>query len=233
MRLTDIRAISYVGGLWTSRGGSATGNINTTGNITSTAVGTFGQFSFGSVSWILATQFLNLSASAHQGYNQVEWKTLKEVNVNRFELQRADDGISFNTIATIGARNNIAGSEYSYNDRLPFNGIAWYRVLAVDKDGKQNYSTIVPVKSNGSNKEFYLYKNPSSANVYIVSNSSHKGLYQYSINSVDGQLIQKGSVRLPESGGITTIQMSSHKPGTYLITLNNSTERLSGKISVR
>lgn len=232
--LAEIRAVQYSGGLWTSRGGTATGNTTTTGTITSNVVTTFGQFTFGSMDWFVPLQFLRFTAQRKQGYTQLDWATSREFNANHFDVERSDDGISFRKIGSTAAQNTSGNNQYLYNDNLPLNGTAWYRIRSVDKDGQYKYSNIAVVTERGNNSEgMYVINNPAYQYIYLFSGADRAGNYDYSLVNAGGQLMQKGKITTT-AGGVTTISLSAAMaPGIYILDVRNSKHRLSQRIVVR
>lgn len=232
--LAEIRVVNYSGGLWTSRGGSATGNITTTGTITSNVVTSFGLFTFGSMDWFVPLQFLRFTAQRKQGFSQLEWATAREFNAQRFDIERSDDGNTFRKIGATAANNNSGTNTYQYQDHLALNGTAWYRLRSVDKDGQYKYSNIAVVtdRSNNSNG-MYVINNPAYQYIYLFSGADRAGNYDYSLVNAAGQLMQKGKI-VAAAGGVNSIALSSAMaPGIYILDVRNDKHRFSQRIVVR
>jgi hypothetical protein len=231
--LAQIRVVNFTGGLWTSVGGSATGNIATTGNINSNAVSSFGLFTFGSIDWFVPIQFLQFTAVRKTGYSQLDWATAKEINADHFEVERSEDGLSFRRIGLVPANGNINANTYQYQDRLPLNGTAWYRIRSVDKNNHINYSSIAVVTERNTGAGLYVINNPVYQNIYISVTGNYGGKYEYSIYNNAGQLVQKGNLNAA-TGGVFTIPLTSAlSQGVYVLDVRNSTHRLTQKIVVR
>lgn len=77
--------------------------------------------------------------------------TAHEVNVRHYRIEACNDGLNFETIATIPAKtNSVRAQQYSY-DLAAYNYV-YYRVAKVEMDGNMPYSAIVwkkTVKENG------------------------------------------------------------------------------------
>src|SRR4030095_11545209 len=70
---------------------------------------------------------------------ELKWSTTDEVNDHHYEVERSVNGINFSIIATVSANSS---QEYQYFDVTPLNGISYYRIKQVNKNGKYSYSPI-------------------------------------------------------------------------------------------
>ena len=228
--LTAIRVAYYTGGMWTDVGGSATGNVTTTGDITSNAVSSFGDFTFGSNDYYLSLK-LNISAQRKQGFNLVEWQTINETNTAYFEIERSANTTTFYKIGT-AASFNTSSAKYSFKDVQPLRGTSWYRIKNVDKDGKIKYSGVVAVTNTESNKSFYVVNNPAYNVIYLSASDIYNGAYEYYISNTAGQLIQKGTLQL--TNGIVSIPLFAGIPsGAYILEVKNTQYKLTEKILIK
>ena len=104
--VSDIKVAHYNGGLWRSEGGTASGNVATTGTITSNAVSTFSPFTFGFETIPLPLNFISFTAERKTNYTLLKWTTANEQNVDHFAIERSNDGVRFYDIGRIAARNS-------------------------------------------------------------------------------------------------------------------------------
>lgn len=228
--LTAIRATWYNGAFWTDQGGSASGNILTTGNITSNSVSSFGSFTFGSIDFYLSMQFVSLHATRNAGYNLVQWKTADESNVRHYNIERSFDASLFSSIGTVAA---IGGGDYTFRDMSPSEKTTWYRIRGVDNDGKTKYSPVVMVAGLSSSPIFEVAGNVVSRYIHIMASVEYKGNYEYSIVNAAGQVLQKGNLSIANAG-ISSIEVNSAVGhGVYFLNIQNAQHRLAAKVNVR
>src|SRR5690606_24972185 len=72
--------------------------------------------SFGSESTLPVT-FIDVSASLEKNHVEVKWQTAHEREVLWYDVERSADGINFNSIGQIEAKNNNSEEQkYSFND---------------------------------------------------------------------------------------------------------------------
>jgi len=69
----------------------------------------------------------------------LSWKTANELNTSHLIIQHSTDGNSFTDIGTVKAIGSGANN-YSFTDTHPANGINYYRLVSVDKDGANSFS---------------------------------------------------------------------------------------------
>lgn len=225
--LTGVRATYYDGVFWRSIGGTASGNVLTTGNITSGSVSAFNSdFTFGSVSYVLPLKIISFTAGKRDDYVKLNWVIGNELNVDNYELQRSDDGINFYTIATQPPFNRNGTEFYSYDDRKTLKGTVFYRLKINNLNGQVSYSDIVSVQANEGNKKFYVITNPVGENVDIYANASVKGIYNYTITTTGGQLMQSGILDIKNEGIFSIHLKQVFAPGAYILTVKNETNTL-------
>jgi pimeloyl-ACP methyl ester carboxylesterase len=121
---------------------------------------------------------------------QLAWKTETEINSSHFILEKSTNGQLFNPIGTIAAAGfSNAENSYQYTDALPVNGVNYYRLRMVDKDGQFAYSNIVTIN----------LKDLKTLSASINSTLAGKGSIQFNISSNKSQpanlIITDGSGR--------------------------------------
>jgi uncharacterized repeat protein (TIGR03803 family) len=96
---------------------------------------------------VLPVQWLSFTAQKTGSAVLLQWKTAREENSLRFEVERSGNGNLFNSIGSITAAGNTASvSAYTFNDHHPAQGTNYYRLKQVDGDGKFSYSATVSVR---------------------------------------------------------------------------------------
>ncbi len=116
----------------------------------------------------LPITLLYFKATAQSQAVDLKWAAAKAWDFSHYELERSRNGQSFEKIATIDAEENTDYlTEFSYSDRKPLSGIAYYRLKAVDVDGKSEYKGMEVVQFMG--KSFEIYPNPISNGTLKVS----------------------------------------------------------------
>jgi len=74
------------------------------------------------------------------------------VKTDYFTIERSINGLSFLNEGTISSMNNTTSiHNYQYQVKNPANGINYFRLKMVDKDGKFTYSNILKIQTGALN----------------------------------------------------------------------------------
>jgi hypothetical protein len=132
-----------------------TGTIHLDGDFSVKNIKNLVEFNFGTSSTLTASAISvywgDIFADAKKNENVINWNTNKEINNDRFVVERATDGINFSgigLIATAGNKNN--GNVYNFTDNNFSEGTNYYRVKQIDVEGKASYSVVVRVSNNST-----------------------------------------------------------------------------------
>jgi Secretion system C-terminal sorting domain len=96
---------------------------------------------------LLPVTLTPLKANYANGIANLNWGTQQESNSSHFEIERSRDGSSFSSIGKVAAAGfSSLEKAYRFNDIKVNNGVNYYRLKAVDKDGSFSYSNTVAVQ---------------------------------------------------------------------------------------
>jgi uncharacterized lipoprotein YddW (UPF0748 family) len=147
----------------------------------------------------------------------VNWTTLTEVNTKHFEVERSNDGRTFSYVTTVLAAGNSTSSRtYQMQDVLTKEGVYYYRIMSVDKDGRTTISAVKSIlyKMNGS--QIVVGPNPFKNTINISNMHQVKTL---SITDVSGRVILTKEVNNETA---TTIDAASLSSGLYHLKITKS-----------
>ena len=157
---------------------------------------------------------------------QVEWTTQQESNMDRYEVERSQDGQQFTSIGSVKAKGNSnVVLNYSFFDANPFSGVNFYRIRSVDINGKASYSVIVTVNiSGGSGSRVTVYPNPVHNNTLILQLSNlEKGSYTISLTNKLGQQILSKVIDHPGGSATQSIDLSkTMSAGAYQVRITGN-----------
>lgn len=167
----------------------------------------------------LPLKFVSFTATKQSKGVQLKWTTTDEMNTDRIESEWST-GNGFSKIGTGPSFNTEGNHMYGFLHISPADGINYYRLKQVDKDGRFTYSSIVPVQFN-DDKVLTLAPNPAQHQVEIRFRS---GLYR-SLKIVDatGRTVMQRVIGQNDIRALFQIQ--SLTPGIYVAVLegnNNS-----------
>ena len=198
-------------------------NGDNSGNtVTRTGVNTFSPFIVAVINTPLPLKFGPVTAS-RIGTQQVkvDWKVYEESDVLSYEVQRSENGASFKSINSVYTSGiALAEKQYSSTDQNAGNGTLFYRIRAVELNGKTVYSPIIKVSASDK-KGWSVYPNPAQKDKNIfLEMSLPAGNYTLELVDMKGSKIQT-YVFAANAGQITrSLQLPNEtNPGTYFMRL--------------
>ena len=150
---------------------------------------------------------------------QLDWNTENEENLSSYNIQHSTDGISFTNIGTVNAIGSGANS-YQFTDNKPNNGINYYRLESIDKNGSISYSKVVTCQLSIFIYQLSIFPNPTRDLVTV------KGNHIASIQMIDniGRVVKVVSLKDATN---PTISVSSLPTGVYHLRI----QATDGKVS--
>jgi type 1 glutamine amidotransferase len=150
---------------------------------------------------------------------QIEWTTQQETNVDRYEVERSENGQQFSKLESIKAKGNSnVVTNYNFFDAHPFAGKNFYRIKIIDLSSKVTYSQVTKMNIiNNGPAMITLYPNPVVGNTVVLQmNNLQKGNYQVILTNEIGQRITAKMINHPGGSATQTIELSKiFAPGIY------------------
>ncbi|MBL7766318.1 MAG: T9SS type A sorting domain-containing protein [Chitinophagaceae bacterium] len=119
----------------------------------------------------------------------LNWKTSQEQNVHSYSIERSSDARSFYPIGqTLSLGDSESGHDYAYTDLQPLSGMNYYRIIAKDIDGHQQFSAVKSVLFSSSPVPVMVYPTYSATgqyNIETLATIQHIELY-----SINGQWLK-------------------------------------------
>lgn len=231
--IPDIVATYFNGSNWIDNGGTATGNVTATGTITSIVTNSFGSVTFGYMTFPIPLTLISFTGERKPGTSYLKWITDNEQSVDHFDIQRSYDAVRFATIGKLPARNMGIQEKYHFEDHSPLAGIAWYRLRTVDIDGKASYSPLILLSEMATPTGSFVVISPVRDAVNILNRTGISGKFNYSLVSMAGQQIIKGTVDMAVNGGAVLPLPAYISGGMYLLHLDNNLSHFTEKIIVQ
>lgn len=166
----------------------------------------------------LPVSLLSFTGHKVNGEAKLAWATATEENFSHFDLQKQDAPGHFTNLATIPAKGN--SSQYNYTDKL-MEGINYYRLKMVEKDGSAEYSGIVSIKEDAASK-ISLQPNPVSNGIALVVKIPVAAQQSYmQVIALDGKVLAIQNI----AAGSTMVRLNTDAlaKGTYFLKYVNNT----------
>jgi len=163
---------------------------------------------------------------------QLQWKTTGEINNQKFIVEKSVDGVAFTAMSIVDAKGDVSAVNlYNTIDIKPNEGVNYYRLKQVDKNGKYTYSSVVAINLNNSNiNAFSIYPNPVGDNLQLNINSAKKSLGSIVITDVSGRVVKNYNVDFIKGLQSSFINLNNLKPGNYQITLSWSNQKITQRL---
>jgi hypothetical protein len=205
----QIGATNYNAAIWTPALSTAASNAL---NSATAAFTTFGAIAIGKLNDLLPVKLYNLKATLNNSAATISWSVANEIDVNKYVVERSNDGRSFEKVGEVLALNKNENN-YQFINNNVIAGTYYFRVVSVDKSGKTVYSQILKVSAQ-TKLSVSAYPNPASKQIVIAGVANGATLQ---ITNAIGKMVYK-NVATAQS---QVIETSSLLSGVYFINVTN------------
>lgn len=173
----------------------------------------------------LPLDWLGIKGICKDNESWIQWHTARESNLSFFSLQESLDGINWQIIKKINAKNTSSAISQWYTAKITRKkNIRYYRIIANNIDMSQNISSIIALDCGTKVSNIIVYPNPTFGNVHIL-------LQEYSdavlcIYDAKGRKIQTKNINKEESLSAIPIDLSMIQAnGVYTIHVQTKTQK--------
>jgi hypothetical protein len=132
------------------------------------------------------------------------WSTAEEENNELFTVQRSSNAIHWIDIGNLpGAGNSFSAKQYEFLDRLPLEGVSYYRIRQTDWNGSSSFSEVRAVTHEI--EELSIYPNPGAGKFRILGYEGG----QIEVLDSRGRVVES---ELTETG---QLMLMHARPGVY------------------
>jgi len=151
---------------------------------------------------------------------KINWHTEQEVNTLKFTIEKSTDANTWVVVADVPAAGNAgARRDYTATDtKVESKKAIYYRLKAIDKDGKFAYSNIVNVVNNCVAKKAIVFPNPVESGSFNVFISGFEDIATASLRSSDGRLVLIKKV----TEGNNLFSVTALANGTYFLSIKDA-----------
>ena len=165
---------------------------------------------------VLPVTFGTFTAQKQNSTSLLKWTTERELNTDKFFVERSGDGKTYTSIGEVkAAGNSTLETAYQLIDQHPFNGNNIYRIKEMDKEGRFNLSDLRSL--NFADLKPYIQISPNPANnivtIKILGNTQNLIVRLLSTN---GQLISNKVL----DGETLMFDVSKLAAGVYNISID-------------
>lgn len=151
----------------------------------------------------------------------LSWKTSTELNADKFEIERSEDGLIFKKIGDVKASGNSNTIKaYHFLDKNAGANLIgqelYYRFAQLDLDGKIIYSPVRSINFKLNQTGIHVFPNPSIDVITIQAGNEQVGL-NYLIADERGRKVSKGKL----NNTSTRVDISRLSPGIYFVKIGD------------
>lgn len=170
---------------------------------------------------VLPVELLFLEAEAHAAWTEVRWATLSEWESGHFEIERSAPGGTPQWIGEVPAAGaSMHRVDYTFADHDPIQGLSYYRLKQVDRDGTYKHSDMVPVYRTAIGLS-RLFPNPAVDQVTIVLPASVQDEVHITVVDAMGRVALLWLVPAPEGNALATIPIGVLAAGSYIVRITS------------
>ncbi|MFN0291033.1 pectinesterase family protein [Pedobacter helvus] len=166
----------------------------------------------------------------------LSWSTATESNTSHFEVQRSKNGQTFETIGTRKATGESSSVKtYQFTDINPVSGNNYYKIKAVDNDGKFSETSVQALKFDLQQAAFTVYPNPvTNHEINFVLTTTKATQVEIKVFSLDGRMLQTEKADVQQANASFKISLNRNIPqGVYLVKLSGADVNQVAKIVVK
>lgn len=145
------------------------------------------------------------------------WKVEDEISLNKYEVEKSIDGISFKNIGTVNANGGLM--PYTFTEQNLAGKGSFYRLKMIDISGTYKYSHIVQFKNTcNTQSSFEVFPSP-------VINTINVNYYDTKYLTATAKIINASGMVVKQmqiENGITAIDASNFAKGLYIVTITNA-----------
>ncbi len=174
---------------------------------------------------ILPVNITSIKATDKQSHILLEWNTLTESGMDKFEVEKSADGRQFKPVASVVAKGNSSTlTSYNWVDVNRLASANYYRLRSVGKNGHATTSAVIKVNVGKANESLSLFPNPVKGNVITVQlNNLTKGQYALTITNKLGQQVLVQTVKHTGGTASQTINLpAAMHAGIYQLEVSGS-----------
>ena len=171
--------------------------------------------------YTLPINLVSFNGSLVNGKTALQWTTASEINAKEFIVEKSNNSIDYSEIGTVASKNAAGtSSSYAFDDAALKNGLNYYRLKMVDKDGSFQYSNVVVIKLDVKpSTALSVFPNPVS-NAITLSHSEAGAGAIVSIFALNGKLVSTKAVA--KSATQTSFDVSALPAGAYVLVFDNN-----------
>ena len=181
----------------------------------------------------LPLELLEFNAKATQKNIELSWKTAAEHAFSGFELQRSNDGNSFDKIHWMAGKGGVSNS-YQFTDRNVKSGVLYYyRLKMVDRDGSVSYSLLRNANIGGAWGSPSVAPNPTTGRCDLRFEAPVSGSAQLELTDAGGKVVFEKQIPFEQGSNTVALDLSGLNTGIYIARFTTETGKWNVRVVIR
>ncbi|MEN9547786.1 MAG: hypothetical protein RIR12_377 [Bacteroidota bacterium] len=173
----------------------------------------------------LAANFISFTGILKQDNTVgLTWEASIDNEHAYFEVEKSTDRITFNTIGRVTGGTNL----YTYVDNQPYLGNNFYRIKAVDRAGKKQFSSIINVVYNPKLEWVSLYPNPAKDFLHVEIKMATADRITIQVVDVAGKVVLSKIMLADNNVKKIPLNISALSANIYMLKIVSSTSDVLG-----
>ena len=179
---------------------------------------------------VLPVKFLDFTVAKNSNSAILNWSVESEdAKTDKYEILRSANGVDFTTVATIEAKNNgLSANAYSFTQEnlsnIRNNGVIYYRIKQIDKDGKAVITEIKNVRLTSKGLTIGVYPNPIKHTTNVSFDLVKDAEVILTVNDAGGKQLMINQFNGFKGSNIRSLDLSKFATGNYILKLQSSTD---------
>lgn len=180
---------------------------------------------------VLPLNFLGVSAKWSGEAVRLDWSVAEQGEANYYYVERSSDGVRYERIGGLAAREQGSVAQYGFSDEAPLTGVSLYRIAVRKRSGAVLYSRAISIE-NQRISLMSIYPNPATDKVFIRLGDRVGSTCQWILYNELGQKVLAGM--LPSSTPVTCLSLPPTLPrGQYRLSLVSEGRIASRTLQIR
>jgi len=151
------------------------------------------------------------------------WETAQEQNSKYTEIQRSGDGKTYLAIGQVAAAGNSTQTRnYTFTDKSPLSGRAFYRLKMVDIDGSLKFSKVLQVTTGAVGTAIKVYSNPFHDQLGVVIPAVTSEKLVLSLFDQTGKMCLRQNYTTQKGDNFVNLYPGGLAAGVYLLQIQGA-----------
>lgn len=145
----------------------------------------------------------------------IQWTVAEEKDLAFYFLQGSIDGVTYKQLAAVQPTAGNPAGAYQYTYRAN-EGIRYFRLQMVDKDGKSDYSPVKTISTQAVAAGLSILGNPAHTKTTLLVSAASVPFVKLSLHDITGRVLMMLD-RVPTNTLFTLNDLSRYKAGIYIL----------------